>query len=298
MQGEELIEYLSKRVNELREESDEEPIHQSASGICGVCGEREGKYKCPGCHMRYCMPSCLDDHKSSKTCAKDKLPTAFKRLKDYNERDMLRDFNFLSGLLERYDRSRKKLTLVEASLNKQQEMVRYKILADNAKRKGVVVKFAPTLIERHRDNISFYFTKDKALYWIFEVVLLLPGKEGKVEKKRHVSPPICESSMLKACIDGFPFADNDVLCYLGSDASQEESVEKAGLRVVIKNTYLDEENSSLDEQVRRQIKEGASLVAVDSMTAIDKCIGHMVLIEYPTIYLIRACDFGAMKDHL
>mmetsp|Transcript_6278 Transcript_6278/g.21530 ORF Transcript_6278/g.21530 Transcript_6278/m.21530 type:complete len:351 (+) Transcript_6278:61-1113(+) len=35
------------------------------SGVCEVCKEGEGRYRCPGCHCRYCSAACYRDHSAA-----------------------------------------------------------------------------------------------------------------------------------------------------------------------------------------------------------------------------------------
>ena len=67
-------------------------------------------------------------------------------MKDFTDRDLMRDFGYVSNIMDNYDKVKKKLSLIEGSLIKHQEMVRYKILAENARSRHVNVKFAPRFI--------------------------------------------------------------------------------------------------------------------------------------------------------
>ena len=59
---------------------------------------------------------------------------------------------------------------------------------------------APSIIERHRENISFYFVKTKTFYWVIE--LLYWREEKKKEAfSRVVTPPEPDS---KTCIELLP----------------------------------------------------------------------------------------------
>lgn len=269
---------------------------------CIVCGEVEGKYKCPGCHKLYCKPSCFTKHQKEKLCIRDKLPQAFKKMKEFTERDLLRDFGYLSNLLEGYDQTRKKLSQIEISLMKHQEMVRYKILADNAKNRGVTVKFAPRFMERHRENISFYFTKDKVIYWVFEIVLVMFDKQDPESQKdqkptfttkKNFSNPVCEEHSFQEAISEFPFQENDVLVHFGEDLSIIEKIEDKAVKLFIKNTYdwnTCAEDSEMNTDLKDQLQAGSRYAEISSTMLIKKIIRNMTVQEFPTLFMVKGSD--------
>lgn len=289
---------------ENEEEEDENYINRETpkKPDCMVCQENEGKYKCPGCEKMYCKPSCFTKHQKEKLCIRDKLPQAFKKLKDFTERDMLRDFGYLSNILESYDKTRKKLSQIELSLMKHQEMVRYKILADNASHRGVKIDFAPRFIERHRENISFYFTKDRVIYWVFEIILVmfeesslsLHGESKPTYSiKRHFTDPVCEEETLDKVIKEFPFRSNDVLVHLKEDLTTVSSIEEKSLKVFIKNTFNKEtalKDGELETELKDQLRSGNRFVELHSSWPIKRTIRSMILKEFPTIYLVKSSD--------
>lgn len=268
---------------------------------CIVCGEVEGKYKCPGCHKLYCKPACFTKHQKEKLCIRDQLPQSYKKMKEFTERDLLRDFGFLSSMLEGYDKTRKKLSQIEISLMKHQEMVRYKILAENARNRGIRIQFAPRFIERHRENISFYFTKDKVIYWVFEVVLIMfdkqedgeLGRKPTFKTKRVYTSPICEDQPFTEAIQEFSFKDNDVLVHFGEDLSTAEKLEEKDIKLFIKNSYdwsKCAEDSEMDTDLKDQVQTGNRFAEMSSTILIKKAIRNMTLQEFPTIYLVKGSD--------
>jgi hypothetical protein len=57
------------------------------------------------------------------------------------------------------------------------DALRYKLLKSHARRLLTVdLRLAPKIMERHRENISFYSVKDKLVFWCVEFTLYL-GKE-------------------------------------------------------------------------------------------------------------------------
>lgn len=49
-------------------------------------------------------------------------------------------------------------------------MMRFKILKENAEKIKVNLNFCPVFMQRHLNNISFYYTKEKKLFWVFELI--------------------------------------------------------------------------------------------------------------------------------
>lgn len=309
-----LCEYLNKRIPsdfiqkvpqtyEITSEEDDEDNQEHSSKqtkekknvFCINCKGYEVKYKCPGCHEPFCSSSCLKEHKDLLKCANNKRAQAFVKKKEYSERNLLRDFNYLSDIIENYDKSKKRLSMIEGSLSKHQEMVRYKILAENAKTKNIKVDFAPRFMQRHRENISFYFTKDKLLYWVFEINLVLfssskekevrkgfQSKSVEIETIRHITQPVSEEATFFSLLQSFPWVDNKVLVALGSNIAPqlkacsdsqpskdrplqtltdltEVSPLSAPIKIFIKNRYDLEkcrEDAEMDMGIKEQILLG------------------------------------------
>lgn len=81
---------------------------------------------------------------------------------------MEKDYIFVKEMLSNADKVKRTLTGVD-SLS--QEPKRFKIMRINAKKLyNITILNAPSIIERHRENISFYFVKTKTFYWIIEVL--------------------------------------------------------------------------------------------------------------------------------
>lgn len=267
--------------------------------FCIGCKQEPGKYKCPACHELYCRIACFHLHKKS-SCSKSKVPQAFKSMKDYNERDLVRDFGFISNIMEGYDKVKKRLGIIDTSLSKHQEMVRYKILSEHAhSEKNITIRWAPRFMERHRENISFYFTREKRIYWVFEVVAplflygdttLAEGSDTSPQIKKWVSVPSSEDQTLQEVLLKFPFQDNDALVFYGKDLSVVDDWDSEGIEVYIKNTYKKEEineNLKIDPDVLSQINQSVERVKLPLKSKVSEVICCLILEEFPTIYLVK-----------
>ena len=94
-------------------------------------------------------------------------------------------------------------------LSKGKAQLRFKLLRVFSRRKcHIELKFAPQIIKRHRENLSFYHTKTKTLYWSMGVKWLAGGSWHNflldpVEANMTVSQiaqqvPIRSEAMIKA----------------------------------------------------------------------------------------------------
>lgn len=83
-------------------------------------------------------------------------------------------------MLEETDKVKKTLTGVTAPT---QEPKRFYFLRKHAKSEyNIKVHQGPAMIERHRENISFYYMKTKTIYWIIEVLYF----RGNKKYSRHL----------------------------------------------------------------------------------------------------------------
>ena len=82
---------------------------------------------------------------------------------------------------------------------KQKELMRFKILRMNAKKRNINIEFAPPIIQRHCKNISFYYTKSKVIYWTIEMyIMLCPDDESnEINSFKYTFAPNSEKLSLK-----------------------------------------------------------------------------------------------------
>lgn len=84
--------------------------------------------------------------------------------KHIEEKDVEKDYRFVKEMLANADKVKRTLTGVDSF---GQEPKRFKIMRINAKKQyNINLNHAPAIIERHRENISFYFVKTKTFYWV------------------------------------------------------------------------------------------------------------------------------------
>ena len=76
------------------------------------------------------------------------------------------------------------------------ELQRFKILKDQARKKSIQISEAPCVLSRHINNISFYFTKLKTIFWVLEVIVPFKDTKGVIKCSRKYSVPISEDTSL------------------------------------------------------------------------------------------------------
>lgn len=121
---------------------------------CQVCSKPNGRYKCPKCDYRTCSAFCASHHKRLVGCDGVKAVIGFVPQREYAEKECKQDYKFLLNMMDNVDKVKKTLTGVITS----PEQMRFKLLKRNAKvLYNIDIKLAPNIIERHRENISFFF---------------------------------------------------------------------------------------------------------------------------------------------
>jgi len=263
---------------------------QGRGGTCIVCTLPSG-YKCAGCHHPYCSQGCYAVHRGK--CSGEKRVQAYKSMRQYSDSDLHRDFTFISNILEGYSRHRKRMSGVDASLNKHQEMVRYRLLSSAAQSRGMVVSPSPRFMQRHRENISFVYTREDRIYWVGEV-MLVHWEEGQWKVCRHLSMPTAEDREVIALTQSFPWGEARVIALLGGDMGRDnQRIVDSGLKIYVRNTYdkdMVDKDKKMDDKVRDRVMEGREWIELDWRGEIGKQIRNLTVREYPSFYMVREED--------
>jgi hypothetical protein len=194
-------------------DQDDTPTPHPPQPPCDHCHLNTHKYKCPSCLSLHCSLTCYKSH-IGPLCPGKLLATKYVKLSNYNANNLRRDFEFLSTVLENSNRTKKKLSILEENLSKQKELMRFKILKLNAKRRNVTITLAPPIIQRHCTNISFYYTKDKIIYWAFEVFLYV-CVDSTVKVFRYNMKPKPETIDIRGMMEDFPWDHEDLVVGFG-----------------------------------------------------------------------------------
>lgn len=91
---------------------------------------------------------------------------------------MQSDFVYMKEMLSQTDKVKKMLTGVTSQ---SQEPKRFYFLRKFARAEyNIKIHQAPAMIERHRENISFYYMKTKTIYWVLEIIYYI-GKQDQIK---------------------------------------------------------------------------------------------------------------------
>lgn len=99
---------------------------------------------------------------------------------------------------------RRRLDILEQNTSKDGELVRFRILRLHAAHAGVGLRFLPSVFERHRQNISFFFLKERTLYWMVALNLVAEARGSVLQ---FVSDPLPDRTPLGEVLALLPAAD-------------------------------------------------------------------------------------------
>ena len=178
--------------------------------------------------------------------------------------------------------------------------MRFKILKQNCERRDIELTYAPVLLSRHRSNISFFYTKDKTLFWMIEffyVTKSINKENGKTQFKffKKIVGPKIETCTLQEYLDEFRWDKLEILTDMGAGYSKEKNNE---LVFLIQNTY-DTAKLATDFEIEQNVKDQAlektSFVELEPEFRIEKVIKTMSVHEYPTIFITRKENISEFK---
>ncbi|KAL6483783.1 hypothetical protein MHYP_G00086550 [Metynnis hypsauchen] len=128
---------------------------------CDVCEAEEAKYRCPNCLKFSCSLSCVKQHKHESGCSGVRDKTAFVRLSQFSEINLLNDYRFLEETARVADKPRRDSLL---HVNPQHSTT-VKLVRRNAQANKVNLKILPKSFTRRKENTSIYIKVEQKLYW-------------------------------------------------------------------------------------------------------------------------------------
>ncbi len=260
-----------------------EEISTNRRRLCEECNERRSLYQCPGCSIRTCSLVCCQAHKKRTKCTGKRSRGAYLPLCHMNDSTLRSDYFFMEEILGVMPRARKISKLAEEgksiangnsscdnspknprsifSINK-----KAKRLVQQALRRGVTLQVMPPMMERHRNNSSWYCTSRDLITWKVEVIL--------VKQKKTFSFNMSEQdqgifSQISNAINNIYKDDSGMPSKISSDKHQ----------LLIKRLP-----SSANSPRYIRIKNDDSL---------NKALEGLTIVEYPTIYCVSD---ESMKD--
>lgn len=260
-----------------------EEMSQARRRLCEECNEKPSLYQCPGCSIRTCSLHCCQAHKKRTKCTGKRSRGAYLPLCHMNDSTLRSDYFFMEEILGVMPRARKVSKLAEdgkstandclrdnvsknprsaASINK-----KAKRLVQQALRRGITLQVMPPVMERHRNNSSWYCSSRDLITWKVEVIL--------VPKMKTFSFKLSE---------------------------QEEGI-LGHIAKFIADTYADDSDmpstiSPDDHQLLiKRLPSTANnprFIRIKNNDSLKTALDGLTIVEYPTIYCVND---ESMKDY-
>lgn len=241
--------------------------------LCRICSKPAAKYKCPKCGVRTCSTFCCTQHKKQFSCSGVRTNTEYIPRSEYQEPQSRDDYKFLLRMMDGVDKVKKTLT----GISSPPEQMRFKLLKRHAKlHYDCDVKIAPNVIERHRENISFYFVQTKEIFWMFELQYYVHGGQSV----RFLTDPVCDKLTLDKVLSQ-QFFSPEMLA-----KQQINTTFSSEFRVLIKNDY---NHRAVDTEIDH-IAKGKSrhqYIEVTLNTLICDLLRHLSVTEFPTLLMLH-----------
>ena len=71
----------------------------------------------------------------------------------------------------------------------------------------------PNIFEKHRRNISFYYLKEKSIYWNFDVHFIYFDNKLQQNSLTYFTNPICDQNQLIDISKNINFEDVEIIEY-------------------------------------------------------------------------------------
>ena len=271
--------------NENEKDLKKNPIK---GAYCEICQKEKHKYRCPNCGVMTCSLKCVKTHKNLKKC--DGLFKVEKFISKiaFSEKNGFKDYNYLNGMITNIDKVKKRLSLLKKKGNSA-EALRYKLLRVYAKKlHEIEVKFLPFVFAKHRENLSFYFTKKRKIFWSLELFFYNPDANDKKSFLRILSrkPVSEEMSFMEVVSEEFEFFKESKILERGINFEKENIkrlIEEEKFYIFLEGK--DEKNSG---RVFSQVKFGETLA---------NAFKKQTIIEFPKFYMVYYQDLEKFQEN-
>ncbi len=203
-----------------------------------------------------------------------------------DEKLIKKDLTYLNDMLQESEKTKKKLSVL-----RNQEQLRFKLLKIySQKLHDIRLKVAPQIMSKHRENLSFYHTKTKKIFWTVGLIFFVPRNKNTdqviSEDYKWLADPQEESQMMIEIIEQQNINKSKLLILLKDKANTNKLLEAIKESKV--SGYIRDE-SNLREKVMFQI---------DWWSSLSDNIKNITLVEYPVLYLVFSQDnMDFMKEY-
>lgn len=179
-------------------------------GPCCVCGVNEAGYSCPACGKSTCSATCARLHKTEENCPGLPNPAVPVSLKDFSDRQLQRDVNFLEdcrrvlGNIERHSGAslsnyssptaevcsslHSSATQCFETRSRNEKMLR--MVRNTALHRAICCQITSPGMRRHDTNVS-YVNKDRSILWYCEFRFYAPASEKSLGEVKNCIPEAC-----------------------------------------------------------------------------------------------------------
>ena len=180
-------------------DGDEAVQSRPAAPLC-ACGE-PSRYRCPACDTRSCSLACVNKHKAAASCTGVRDPGKYRKVQDFNDTELVRDYRFLEGAVRAIDSGKRTRRETEkpANVTRQSGLTpaRQNLLR-HARERGVQLELLPHGMTRQRENTTRYDGRRQAIGWRVEMRFVDAGV-------LHVVPCVPEGctllQLLRSCLE-------------------------------------------------------------------------------------------------
>lgn len=279
---------------------------------CQICEKNKKKYKCPACGILTCSLMCIRDHKIMKKCSGIYKQERFLSKTDLNEKEGVKDYNYLNKILCGTEKIRKNLNILNKKGNGS-EALRFKLLRVFAKKlNNIKLEVMPFIMTRHRENLSFFYTKMKKVFWTVEILVFSQKKINKPYIRALSSEPICEDVCFEELIKKITIFDSEFLINTSKGLDSESIIkyikdkevlliyknEKPNEKIDEKKVSNENKDKNLEEN-RNQAgneKDICKFMVLDLNLNLNSVLRSKIIIEYPKLFLVFAEDFEDWKE--
>ena len=152
------------------------PPGGGAGALCGACGERVAKYRCPGCGARTCSVACVRAHKEETGCSGERPPAHSRRVgrAEYGLADLRADYRFLEDA-RRAGEAAGPAAQPPPPPRREGLPPHLEKFRARCKRSGVELRLMQPAMQRRRENTSRVQGRSDRLAWRVEWRFHLPS---------------------------------------------------------------------------------------------------------------------------
>lgn len=189
----EILQQKSQNKNRNEKNAIDKEIKKKPE-ICEICEISKKKYCCPGCKAFTCSLKCIKEHKKNGRCNGIFKVNKFITKTGFDQKQGIKDYNYLNNMITNIEKTKKHLSLLKRKGNSS-EALRYKLLRVFSKKNNdVELVILPFIFSRHRENLSFYYTKKRTIFWTCEFFIY---QKHKTFKRILNQKPINEEIQMK-----------------------------------------------------------------------------------------------------